>query len=266
MDSGFNSFAEFDAAVQMGRVPGVTRVAGIGTRTIVNAISSTTAAQGIVAPEDIWVGASTIYPWSFADVPLEAISDNANDTAGGTGAQVITVGGINAAYAVTSATNVPLNGNVGPVSIGSHAHLNTGNIGVTVPVTPNQTNIGTITIREVGTGTVRAIIPPGQRSIQQCVYRVPDGFFLNIFNIEIELLRASGAATRGADFALYFRFSNGSYGRPRQIQCTDRAPFTLKAETRIGVPARGDFAVSCVYSSANNITVGAAFEAHLYKI
>jgi len=266
MDGGFNSFADYDAAVQMGKVPGVTRVAVIGTRTIASAIAATTASQGIVAPEDIWVGASSIYPWSFSDVPLEAISDNANDTAGGSGAQVLTISGISSAYAVTTATNVPLNGNVGPVALGSHAHINVGNIGVTVPVSPTQTNIGTITIREVGTGTVRAIIPPGQRSIQQCVYRVPDGFFLNIFNIEIELLRASGAATRGADFALYFRFANGSYGRPRQIQCTDRAPFTLKAETRIGIPARADFAASCVYSSANNITVGAAFEGHLYKI
>lgn len=266
MDGGFNSFADYDAAVQMGKVPGVTRVAGIGTRTIAAAIAATTAAQGIVAPEDIWVGASSIYPWSFADVPLEAISNNENDTAGGSGAQVLTISGISSAYAVTTATNVPLNGNVGPVALGSHAHINVGNIGVTSPVSPNQTNIGTITIREVGTGTVRAIIPPGQRNIQQCVYRVPDGFFLNIFNIEIELLRASGAATRGADFALYFRFANGSYGRPRQIQCTDRAPFTLKAETRIGIPARADFAASCVYSSANNITVGAAFEGHLYKI
>jgi hypothetical protein len=265
MDGGVNSFSDYDAAVQMGRVPGVTRVAGIGTRTIASAIAATTAAQGIVAPEDIWVGASAIYPWSFADVALEAISDNVNDTAGGSGAQTITIGGINAAYAVTAATNIPLNGTAGPVAIGSHAHINTGTIGVTVPTTPNQTNLGTITIREVGTGTVRAIIPPGQRSIQQSVYRVPDGFFLNIFNIEIELLRASGAATRGADFALYFRFANGVYGRPRQIQCTDRAPFTLMAETRIGIPSRADFAVSCVYSSANNITVGAAFEGHLYK-
>lgn len=266
MDSGFSSFADYDAAVQMGRVPGVTRIAALGTRTIVSAITATTAAQGIVAPEDVWVGASSIFPWSFVDVPLEAISDNANDRAGGTGAQAITIGGVSAAYAATTANNIPLNGNVGPVALGSHAHINTGAIGVTAPVTPAQTNIGTITIREVGTGTVRAIIPPGQRSIQQCVYRVPDGFFLNIFNIEIELLRASGASTRGADFALYFRFPNGSYGRPRQIQCTDRAPFTLEAETRIGVPARADVAVSCVYSSANNITVGASFEGHLYKI
>lgn len=265
MDSGYSSFADYDAAVQMGRVPGVTRVAGIGTRTIAAAIAATDAAQGIVAPEDIWVGAAAAYPWSFGNVALEALSDSVSDAAGGAGAQVITIGGVDAAYAVTAATNIPLAG-LTPVALGSHAHVNTGIIGVTAPVNPSQTNIGTITIREVGTGTVRAVIPPGQRSIQQCVYRVPDGFFLNVFNIEIELLRASGAATRGADFALYFRFASGAYGRPRQIQCTDRAPFTLEAETRIGVPARADFAASCVYTSANNITVGASFEGHLYKI
>lgn len=265
MDGGFSSFREYAAAVQMGRVPGVTRVAAIGTRTIPNAIAATTAIQGIVAPQDIWVGAADIYPWMTGNTALEAVSDNPADTAGGTGAQTLTMGGVDTSYNVTTSGAVALSGTT-PVPLGSHFRINDGSIGVTAPVNPSQTNLGTITIRDVVGGTVRAIIPPGQRSIQQCVYTVPVGFFLNIFAFEVELLRASGAATRGADFALYFRFPSGVYGRPRQIQCTDRAPFTLSAEARIPVGPRADVAVSCVYSSANNITVGAAFEGHLYKI
>jgi hypothetical protein len=266
MDGGFNSFADYNAAVMLGRVPGVTRVAALGTRTIAAVIPANTAIQGITAPQDIWVGAADTYPWMTGDTALEAISDNANDTAGGTGAQTITIGGVDSAYAVTSSGAVALNGSAGAVPLGSHFRINDGSIGVSAPVNPNQTNLGTITIREVGTGIVRAIIPPGQRSIQQCVYTVPAGFMLNIFAIEISLLRASGAATRGADFGLYFRFPSGVYGRPRQIQCTDRNPFTLTAEARIPVGQRADVAVSAVYTSANNITVNAAFEAHLIKM
>jgi hypothetical protein len=266
MDGGFGNFPDYNAAVMLGRVPGVTRVAALGTRTIAAAIAGNTAIQGITAPQDIWAGVSNIYPWMTGDTALEAISDNANDTAGGSGAQTISIGGVNTSYNVTASGTVPLNGNAGPVPLGSHFRINDGSIGVTAPVSANQTNLGTITIREVGTGIVHAIIPPGQRSIQQCVYTVPNGFMMNIFAFEISLLRASGASTRGADFALYFRFPSGVYGRPRQIQCTDRAPFTLNAHARIPVGPRAEVAVSAVYTSANNITVNAAFEAHLYKI
>ena len=265
MDGGFSSFADYNAAVMLGRVPGVTRVAAIGTRTIPSAIAATTAIQGIVAPQDIWAGAADIYPWMTGNTALEAVSDNPADTAGGGGAQTLTIGGVDTSYNVTTSGAVALAGTT-PVPLGTHFRINDGSIGVTAPLNPSQTNLGTITIRDVVGGTVRAIIPPGQRSIQQCVYTVPLGFMLNIFAFEIELLRASGSATRGADFALYFRFPSGVYGRPRQIQCTDRAPFTLKADARIPVGARADVAVSCVYTSGNNITVGAAFEGHLYKV
>lgn len=258
-DSGVGSFNDFASRVLMGQVPGVTRVAGIGTRTLGVAIT------GIATGEDIWEGAATAYPWMLADTALEAVSDNVNDTAAGTGAQSINVQGVNIAGAVTNSGNIPLNGTT-PVAVGIHYRVNLANIGMVTPVAGAQTNLGTITIRDAGGGTVRAVIPPRQRTAQQCVYTPPLGFFLNVFAVEIELLEAAGGASRHIDAALYFRFANSASGRPRKIQCSDGAPFTLNAGARIPVGPMTDFAVSCVFSSTNGIKVGAAFEGHLYKI
>lgn len=259
-DSGVGSFNDFASRVLMGQVPGVTRVAGIGTRTLGAAIT------GIATGEDIWEGAATAYPWMLADTPLEAISDNPNDTAGGTGAQSINVQGVLSAGSATNSGNIPLNGNVAAVPVGTHYRINLANTGMITPVAGAQTNLGTITIRDAGGGTVRAVIPPRQRTAQQCVYTPPLGFFLNVFAVEIELLEAAGGASRHIDAALYFRFANSASGRPRKIQCSDGAPFTLNAGARIPVGPMTDFAVSCVFSSTNGIKVGAAFEGHLYKI
>lgn len=265
MDSGGTAFNDFASRVNMGQVPGVTRVAGIGTRTVTPVIAATTAVQGIVSPQDVWVGAAAAYPWMTTDTALEALSDNANDTAAGTGAQNISLSGLSSTYVVTAATNIPLNG-ITPVALGSHFRINSANTGAITPAAAGNTNIGTITIRDAGGGTVRAVIPPGERSAQQAVYTVPDGFFLDLFSVEVALLRSAGGTARGADFGLYFKFPNGAYGTPRQIQCTDTQPYALNAQTRIPVGARTDFMIRCVYSSVNNIVVGAAFEGHLYKI
>ena len=259
MDGGFNSFPDFASNVLMGRVPGVTRVAAIGTRTVPVAVA------GLATAEDIWEGSAAGYPWMLADTALEAVSDNANDTAAGTGAQSINIQGVNIAGAVTNSGNIPLSG-LTPVAVGTHYRINLANTGMVTPVAGAQTNLGTITIRDAGGGTVRAVIPPRQRTAQQCVYTPPLGFFLNIFAVEIELLEAAGGASRHIDAALYFRFTNSAAGRPRKIQCSDGAPFTLNAGARIPVGPMTDFAVSCAFSSTNGIKIGAAFEGHLYKI
>lgn len=72
MDGGFGNFPDYNAAVMLGRVPGVTRVAALGTRTISAAIAGNTATQSITAPQDIWAGVSDIYPWMTGNTALEA--------------------------------------------------------------------------------------------------------------------------------------------------------------------------------------------------
>lgn len=264
MDSGFGNFNDFADRVLLGQVPGVSRFAGFGTRTIAVAIAD---APGVSAlAEDVWEGAAASYPWMLANTSLEAVSDNANDTAAGTGAQSLTASGIDIAGAVVSSGAVPLNGTTAVALPGNFYRINAASVGMLTPVSGKQTNLGTITIRDAGGGTVRAVIPPRKRSAQQAVFTVPAGFMASVRQVDSMLLRASGGATRRADFSTWFRFPNSISGYPREFQCYDGQPTFIRAEAGIPLGPMTDFAVPCIFSSTNGIKVSANFEGILYKI
>lgn len=259
-DSGIGNFNDFADRVLLGQVPGVTRFAGFGTRTVPLAIADISAA------EDVWEGAAAAYPWMLGNTSLEAVSDNANDTAAGTGAQNLTVSGIDIAGTVVSSGAIPLSGTT-PVALpGNFYRINAASVGMITPVAGKQTNLGTITIRDAGGGTVRAVIPPRKRSAQQAVFTTPAGFMANIKQLDCELLRASGGSTRRADFSTFFRFSNSISGYPRELQCYDGQPTFLRSEAGIPVGPMVDFSLACIFTSTNGVKVSANFEGHLYKI
>jgi len=259
MDGAIGSFNDFADRVLLGQVPGVTRIAGFGTRTIAAAITDVSAA------EDVWEGAAAGYPWMIANTALEAVSSSAADTAAGAGAQSVTVSGLDISGNVVSSGAIPLNGTT-PVALGSFYRINAATTGMITPVAGKQLNQGTITIRDAGGGTVRAIIPPLKRSAQQAVFTTPAGFMANIKQLDCMLLRASGGSTRRADFSTFFRFTNSSAGYPRELQCYDGQPTFLSSQAGIPVGPMVDFALSCVFTSTTNIKVSANFEGHLYKI
>lgn len=248
---------DFAADVIRGLIPSVSRVSGLGLRTIATAIS-TAAAEATV-----WQGPTAAYPLMTGLTALEAVSDNAADTAAGAGMQALTFAGLDASYAPVSGT-IALNGTT-PVALGSVFRINSAVNTILTPTTGTQFNVGTITIRDVSGGTVRAVIPPLAGAMQQAIYTVPAGFTLTIYAIEAQILSSAGGVSRGADFALTFRNSNGAGTKPRQISCTDLQPYALEANTRIRVVEKTDFMISCIYTSNNNMKVGASFEAHLYR-
>lgn len=89
---------EFKIAVALGRVPGWTAHRQFGTNDAVPATGS----------EEIWpIGTTRVLPTSAAVVAIS--SDDAADTAAGTGAQTVTVSGLDANYGPISET-VALNG------------------------------------------------------------------------------------------------------------------------------------------------------------
>lgn len=263
-DSGIGSFNDFADRVLLGQVPGVTRFAGFGTRTIPLAIVN---APGVTAlAEDVWEGAAAAYPWMLGNTSLEAVSDNANDRSNGTGAQNITVSGIDAAGAVVSSGAIALNGTTAVALPGSFYRINAASVGMVTPVTGKQTNLGTITIRDAGGGTVRAVIPPRKRSAQQAVFTTPAGFMANIKQIDCMLLRAAGGSIRRADFSTWFRFTNSISGYPRELQCYDGQPTFIRSEAGIPVGPMVDFALPCIFTSVDAVKVSANFEGTLYKI
>lgn len=260
MDGAFNSFNNFADRVLLGQVPGVSRIAGFGTRTITSAIADISAA------EDVWEGAAAAYPWMTGSTALEVVSSSALDTAAGLGAQNITVSGLDISGNVISTGAVALNGITAVPLPGSFYRINAASTGMITPVLGKQLNQGTITIRDAGGGTVRAVIPPFKRSAQQAVFTAPAGFMAKIKQLDCMLLRAAGGATRRADFSTFFRFTNSSAGYPRELQCYDGQPTFLNSEAGIPVGPMVDIALSCIFTSTTGIKVSANFEGTLYKL
>lgn len=260
--SGAGSGRDLSAYIIMGRLPGVTRVAALGVRGIATAFDS------LASPQDVWPGAASVFPLPSAAVSLEVLSSSTSDTAAGVGAQQVTFDTLDANYAPIAQFSVQLNGTT-PVTLPNGAvylRINAARTGMVTPSTSaRQKNIGDITIRDAGGGTIRAIIPANVGTLQQCIYTPPAGFTFIMHSLECAILTSAGGVSRGADFLLTFRTPDGSAPSPRRLGCTDVQPYRLDTSTYIRVPEKTDFIGSCIYTSSNNMTVGMSFEGHLYK-
>lgn len=261
--SGAGSGRDFSADVILGgRISGVSRVAALGVRSIAVAFSS------LSLPQDVWPGAAAIFPLPSSAVSLEVLSSSASDSVAGIGAQVVAFDTLDANYAQIAQFSVQLNGTT-PVALPNGAAYLRINAARTGLVTPNtsarQKNIGDITIRDAGGGTIRAVIPASIGTLQQCIYTPPAGSTLVIQSLECAILSSAGGVSRGADFLLTFRGQDGSAPSPRRLGCTDIQPYRLDTSTDIRVAEKTDFIGSCIYTSSNNMTVGMSFEGHLYK-
>jgi hypothetical protein len=253
--SGQSQDNDFAERVLLGTVPNVSRITSLGLATI-----ATTSA----VPQDIWPGAA-VYPFMTAATSLEVLSNNVNDTAAGTGAQQVIISGLDINYNTITST-INLNGTTVVAVPTQFFRINSARCALITPTTGSQTNIGTITIRDAGGGTTRAIINPGIGTSQQAIYTVPNGFLLTIQSMELQIPGSAGGTARGTDAFLVFRQSNGFYFTPRKLTCTDVQPYMLIALDGIPVTQKTDFFIRCTYASANNMQVGAAWEGHLYKL
>lgn len=253
LTTGDANSAEYFSRITRGLVPNVTRVAQLGAVTV--------ATTGSV-PVDI---CTTPVALPTAAVSLEVLSNNAGDTAAGAGMQAVVINGLDASYNQISAT-VQLNGTT-PVAVPiQFLRINSVRGTMVTPTTGTQNNIGTITIRDAGAGTTRALILPGTGVCQQSLYTVPAGYFLNIRSVELQLTSSSGGAIRGADAVLMIRQSNGFLVSARKLSATDTVPDVLSAETYIPLAEKTDFWLRCTYTSNNAITLNGSYEAHLYRL
>lgn len=260
--SGSGSSRDFAAAVILGRLPGVTRVAALGVRSIAAAFNSLTS------PQDVWAGSATTFPLPSSAVALEVLSSSASDAVAGIGAQKVTFDMLDANYGQIASFSVNLDGTT-PVALpngAAYLRINSARTGMATPSTSaRQKNIGDITIRDAGGGTIRAVIPANIGTLQQCIYTTPAASTLVIQSVECAILTSAGGVSRGADFLLTFRSADGSAPSPRRLGCTDVQPYRLDTSTDIRVPEKTDFIGSCIYTSSANMTVGLSFEGHLYK-
>lgn len=121
--------------------------------------------------EDIWGGSGDLV-WPTTAETLQVRSDNANDTALGTGARAILTQSLDDNLAPQNIIT-PLNGTT-PVVLTS-SHFRTNDIFV-ISSGSSQHNEGTITLEVSGGGAVRNIILPEISASQDGHYTVPAGF------------------------------------------------------------------------------------------
>jgi len=239
-------------SVTLGKQVAAGRVAALGRSTI--------ATTGSV-PVDMWEGAAA-YPFMTAATSLELVSDNANDSAAGTGGRSVLVSGLNASFAQISETVIP-NGTTAVALTQQFYRINSL---ILTSAGSGKVNAGQIVIRDAGAGTTRAIMTAGIGISRQAVYTVPAGYTLLLENVEMQINSSSGGGlSRGADCVLYFGSPNGFYRLPRTISCTDLTPYVLRAKMTIPVAEKFDFMMRTTYTSANAMTVSGAFEGALYR-
>ena len=122
--------------------------------------------------EDI-VAFGGVYPWQASAFSLEILSDNANDTAAGSGARTVSITGLDENWEEQIVT-VSLNGTSAVAIDGSWMHVNTAQV-VTCG-TAFDSNTGDLTIRLASGGDTQASIVAGRGRTQLSNYTVPAGW------------------------------------------------------------------------------------------
>jgi hypothetical protein len=140
--------------------------------------------------EDVWENGG-VYVWLTAAVTLEAISADANDDAGGSGAQTITIEGLDANFDEISET-ITMNG-TDPTTATTKSFLRVNRAYVATTGTYAGTtlggNAGIITIRTSSGGATHALIDAegttahSQTGIAR--YTVPNGKIAYMFDVNI---------------------------------------------------------------------------------
>lgn len=103
------------------------------------------------SPETIWPGGGLL-PFPAAAIQMKVSSANANDTANGTGARTVFIGGLDGNHNEISET-VTMNGQTAVTTVNSYLHINSAYVATAGSLNGAAGNI------YIGTGTVTAGVP-----------------------------------------------------------------------------------------------------------
>lgn len=230
----------------------VRRIAALGNNPDVD---------GGTLPETVWP-LGGLYPYMTGATSLEVVSSSAQDSASGTGAASISMALLDTNY-VGSTVVISLNGTT-PVAIpGSWFRINVAFVitkGSGASAT-RATNVGDISIRNSGAGTVRAIIPAGHGISRQAVFTVDAGYTLQVISHYISLNRGTGGGAGVSKYLTVSNFAQTPTGVSRNaldLSC-DGEPYRHDGIPGIIVPEKTDYEMQAVAVSADNSDVTAAF-------
>lgn len=269
MEYTTNDKTDFFSDVSLGLYGGFTPPGALVRR--ITRLGQVKIAGSGVAANDIWTNGG-IYPWMTGLTSLEIVSvgaNAANDTAAGTGAQSVTVSGLDLALNEISETKAT-NGTT-PVALTTQFYrINSVSISA---AGAGSRNAGEIRVRDAGGGTTRAIIPisavadltPGVDKGSQ--YTVPAGHALLIYDIDLQINSSAGGGTRGADILFYFRANSPTapVRLPRTLSATDVSAKSLDPKTPILVNAGMDFQLRASYTSNADMIISGSWEGLLFR-
>jgi len=209
-------------------------------------------------PSYVWAGGPT-YNWMTAMTYLEVVSSSSSDASAGVGARTVLITGLNDSYQIITAS-VVMTGTV-PVAVGPQFYrINSAQI---LTAGTDKINVGDITIRDLGGGTIRGIMPAGIGNLSQCVYTVPDGYNLLVMSVLASINRVGAA--RWASLASLV-ILNGVSTVPAEASISSDATYVDHYDPPAAVPARADTAVRVMNVSGDNTNITAAIRGKLVKV
>lgn len=225
----------------------------------VHKFGSNPGIDSLSVPEDVWDG-SDVYPGFIpAAATCEILSsDPADDgSPAGAGARTVEVQGLDLNFEFKTVT-ITMNG-VGTVALGSFLRIfraivrTSGN--------PTNTNVGTITIRTVGTAITMAIIQIGRGQTLMAIYTVPANYQTSWLTQYSASLQAGNAQARSAELSLETRPFGGSWNTKEFIELHSYGglavhPYPLPVE----IESRTDIRWRVLAVSSNATLVNATFD------
>ena len=202
-------------------------------------------------PESAW-NVGGLYPWSSLAEPqaLEAVSDDVNDTAAGTGARTLMVNGLDADYMPKTQT-VSLNGTTAVALSGTWKRVFRARV---MTAGTGGTNAGNVSVQLSGGGQVVANCEPGLAQTTLGIYTVDAVSTGYMVSFEASTVR-SGAQV--ASVGVFVRENEDSVFQLKREYGT---PASRDFKIPILLPAMSDVDIRVLDVTANNTQVVVEFD------
>lgn len=222
-----------------------------------NSNIDTGTANGNGSFEDVWNGGNlyTGQPVSGTATTLEIASDNANDTAAGTGARTVLIQGLDADYNEIEETII-LNGTSAVTTVNSYWRQSKAKV---LTAGSAGWNIGEITSHWTGTpAQIFMVMPARANQTAICCDTVPAGKIRIIYGLSAEMARANGSAG-SANVRFLTRRENQVFRTDINAEITNSLKYESLPDTYIVIPEKTDLKWSVDEVSDNNTIVTAEF-------
>jgi len=202
-----------------------------------------------LTPEDIWEEGGN-YPFQTTDRTLEVASNNADDSASGTGLRAVRVVGLNSAYDEIT-EDVVLSGTTPVTLVNQYFRINTL-FGLNVG--SHKVNIGKIVLRVAGGGAIQAIIGAGGGASQKAIYTVPANKTAFITHCEFQIIRPGNGDFAG--LKLHFNVvGQADIGRAVFSLLDGNPNYQRIFAHPLLVPEKSDIRISASFVSDNDTEV-----------